>query len=408
MSLEECCGSTEIENKQSSVSQNIVLIGGGLHAGVVLDLIEVINAIQPKYVVDGFYDDNRTHSKLSIPYLGTIEQLVQQFIDNSAVLKASFVVCIGDNIAREYIVERVSKSLHDEEKAEWATLIHPFSSISRSAFVLQGSVVCAGAVIGPNAKVGMHTIINTHASVDHDCSVGNYVHIAPGVHLCGGVSIGDLTLVGVGCQIIPKICIGKKCIIGAGTTVLANVTDMNKAVGIVKPAKKRDIEIDHERLLWLPTKPANFLRIEHLLTESIHRNHFANFGPCVQQLESLLRKILEINPGKAIILTCNGTAALHAIVGGLEIFYRKKLNFATQAFTFPVSVQGSMVNSTIVDVDSDAGLNLDQIQIETIDGIVVTNAFGHIVDIQKYVEWASHFGKYLIFDNAATSFTFYQ
>jgi sugar O-acyltransferase (sialic acid O-acetyltransferase NeuD family) len=408
MSAQECCGSAEMINEQGSTSQSIILIGGGLHAGVVLDLIEAINELEPRYVVYGFYDDNQTNLNLSISYLGTIEQLVQQCIEGNAILQSSFAACIGDNVTREKIVERICNSVADKRKLAWVTLVHPFSSVSRSASVSHGTVVCAGAIIGPNTRVGIHTIINTHASVDHDCNVGDYVHIAPGVHLCGTVNIGNLTLVGVGCQIIPKICIGQKSIIGAGTTVLANVADMTRAVGIVKSAKKTNMGIDCDRLFWLPKKLPNFSRIEHLLVESINQNHFANFGPCVRQLEIVLRNIFEINLDKAIILTCNGTAALHAIIGGFEIYYNKKLKFATQAFTFPTSVQGLLIGSIIVDVDNGGGLNLDQIDVESVDGIVVTNAFGHVVDIKKYTDWASKYGKHLVFDNAATSFTFYQ
>ena len=391
-----CCRLVEMINEKDSMLQTIILIGGGLHAGVIVDLINAISAIQPTYAVGGFYDDNEKSSKLLIPYLGTIDEFVHQFSKYEALLRASYIACIGNNITREQVVDKILKSIDKGLKLRWATLIHPFSYLSRSSSISHGTTVCAGATIGTNTKVGAHTIIDMHSSVSHDCCMGGFVHIAPGVHLCGGVNVGDLTLVGVGSQVIPEISIGQKNTIGAGTTVLADVGDSTKAVGIVKFSKKTISHDNDEHLRWLPEKRPNFSRVQHLLAESIHGNHFANFGPCVRKLENLLRNILKIKVDKAIILTCNGSASLHAIISGLEIFNQKKLKFVTQAFNFPTSVQGPLVGSKIVDIDQDAGLDLNQINVDSIDGMVVVNAFGHTVDMQKYIEWASQHQKYLI------------
>ena len=359
-------------------------------------------------MVEGFYDDSLTSPRLSISYLGKIEHLVQQCAADDTVARKVFAMCIEDNIERKRIVERISGCTDNQLKLQWATLIHPFSNVSRSAFISKGTTIFAGAVIGPNTKIGIHSIINVHASLGHDSTVGDYVHIAPGEHLRGAVTIRSLTLIDGGSQIIPHNHIVQKRIMNTGTSVLTNAPQITKFDGILKTKQSTDTNFNDDRLYWLPKKPINFSRIEYLLTESVYHNHFANFGPCVRQLEVVLRNIFEIDPSKAIILTNNGSAALHAIIGGLEIFHKKKLKFATQAFTFPTSVQGTLVGSTIVDVDDDGGLDLNQIQISTVDGIIVTNTFGHVLDLKKYTEWAKKFSKYLIFDNAATSYTFYE
>ena len=400
--------SSNFLHRKISVPQHLVLIGGGLHAGVVLDLVEAVNIKNLEYVILGYYDDHPANSKINVPYLGAINDLTERFKTGASAMDMSFITCIGDNSAREKIVHNISEKINDDSLLRWGTLVHPFSSVSKSACISQGTVICAGAVIGPHAYIGSHTIINTHASVDHDCNVGDYVHVAPGVHMCGAVSVGNSTLIGVGSQIIPKIRIGQNSIIGAGTTVLENVGDNEKAVGIVKKTKLLPTSSTNQRLCWLAQKPINFARIEMLLAQSIQQNHFANFGPCVKELEIILRKLLEVDANKSIILTNNGSAALHAIVGALEIYRNSKLKFATQAFTFPTSVQGNLVGSAIVDIDDSIGLDLKLIDIDIVDGIIVTNPFGHVVDIKKYTEWADKYDKYLIFDNAATAFTYYQ
>lgn len=42
------------------------------------------------------------------------------------------------------------------------------------------------------------------------------------------------------------------------------------------------------------------------------------------------------------------------------------------------------------------------------DGIIITNVHGNIVNIDKYIKFCDENQKILIFDNAATSFTFYK
>src|SRR3989338_6421012 len=45
---------------------------------------------------------------------------------------------------------------------------------------------------------------------------------------------------------------------------------------------------------------------------------------------------------------------------------------------------------------------------DEVGGIIVTNCFGNVVDLNKYLEWADKNDKILIFDNAACSYTFYN
>jgi dTDP-4-amino-4,6-dideoxygalactose transaminase len=74
--------------------------------------------------------------------------------------------------------------------------------------------------------------------------------------------------------------------------------------------------------------------------------------------------------------------------------------------SFPSSAQGPLENVHIVDIDKDGGMDLDKIP--PCDGIIVTNVFGNVVDIEKYERWCKDHNAFLIFDNAATSYTTYQ
>ena len=49
------------------------------------------------------------------------------------------------------------------------------------------------------------------------------MHVAPGSVLCGGISVGNNTLIGANSTILPYLKIGSNCIIGAGTVVTKNI-----------------------------------------------------------------------------------------------------------------------------------------------------------------------------------------
>ena len=158
---------------------------------------------------------------------------------------------------------------------------------------------------------------------------------------------------------------------------------------------------------WVPKKNINFNKIKILLKKSLEQNQFTNYGPNVKLLENIIRKKLQIDDNKSVIVVSNGSVALHSLTSSINYFHKTELNWATQSFTFPPSAQGTLKNVKIVDIDKDGGLNLNDLD-ESINGIIVTNIFGNIVDIEKYENWAKKNNKFLIFDNAATPYTFYK
>jgi dTDP-4-amino-4,6-dideoxygalactose transaminase len=158
---------------------------------------------------------------------------------------------------------------------------------------------------------------------------------------------------------------------------------------------------------WVPKKTIDTDLVNSLLEKSIQTNSFTNYGPNVKLLEQRLNEYLKIDSTKAVICVANGTVAIWALVAAIELECNKKLQFATQSFTFPSSAQGYLDNTLIVDIDSEGGINLSEVP-DTCDGIIVTNVFGRVVNIDKYEKWAKVNNKYLIFDNAATSYTFFE
>ena len=158
---------------------------------------------------------------------------------------------------------------------------------------------------------------------------------------------------------------------------------------------------------WVPKKGVNNSIVTELLSLSASKNQYTNGGPVVSLLENKIRKLLKIDESKSVVCVSNGTVALWAAVAAIELSECMDLQFCTQSFTFPASAQGYLENVIIVDTDSGGGIDLTKIDVSKCNGIIVTNVFGNVVDIGKYEDWCKSHRKVLIFDNAATAYTFY-
>lgn len=139
------------------------------------------------------------------------------------------------------------------------------------------------------------------------------------------------------------------------------------------------------------------------LQHSIDSRQLTNGGPLQQVLAARLRDIT--NSKLNILPAASGTAALHALCAGWSLKFGRPLRWATQAFTFPPSMQGPLAEAIVIDADAHScgpSLSLLSQHIDIIDGIVVTNVFGTQTDVLAYEQWCRKHNKLLIFDNAAT------
>jgi dTDP-4-amino-4,6-dideoxygalactose transaminase len=124
-------------------------------------------------------------------------------------------------------------------------------------------------------------------------------------------------------------------------------------------------------------------------------------------LEKFIKEKYAIQDNKAVIVVVNASLGLQILTKSLSIYNNQTINWSTQSFTFPPSNQGSLHESLILDIDLNGGLDLREVG-SHINGLIVTNIFGNIVDIEKYTAFSKKNNKYLIFDNAATHYTFYK
>ena len=147
---------------------------------------------------------------------------------------------------------------------------------------------------------------------------------------------------------------------------------------------------------WISKKDISTEIVENLLEEPLKTGQFTNGGSNVMMLENFIKTHLKIDDSKSVIVVTNGSVAIHSLSMGIQYYEKKNINWATQAFTFPPSVQSNLSNAKIIDIDKYGGLDIAKVD-NSINGLIVTNIFGNVVDIQKY-HTASHGDDYYFAD----------
>ena len=215
--------------KTETPKKRIAVWGAGGHGHVVADIL----LRQGKWNLAGFVDNVNPKGSLvmGIPVLGDRDVLPELRADGVEAM----AVAIGNPESHAALMK-----IARNHGFEFPALVHPFVSVSPSALLGEGCVVCAGAIVGPQTELKPGAIVNTHASLDHDVVVGHCTHVAPGAIVCGYVSIGDFCWIGTGAVIRDHLSVGHRTVIGAGATVLKNIPDGVTAYGVPAKIVKRN------------------------------------------------------------------------------------------------------------------------------------------------------------------------
>jgi sugar O-acyltransferase (sialic acid O-acetyltransferase NeuD family) len=208
------------------VTTPIVVVGAGGFAREVVDVIEAINSVQPKWrilglVADPAPDDGHA-DRCQYSYLGTVDVLKE--------MACSFAIGIGDGPARRRLDETISSWGHES-----AILKHPTASVGSHVEVGPGTILCAGVRITTNVVLGRHVHVNLNSTIGHDARLADYVTVNPLVAVSGRVRVGTETMLGTGAVILERRQVGDRCVIGAGAVLNKDTDNDQTLVGV--PAK---------------------------------------------------------------------------------------------------------------------------------------------------------------------------
>lgn len=199
----------------------LVVLGGGGHAREVLDIVEAVNAAEPRHRVLGYVAGEQSALLRARGYhhLGADERL--------ATVEAEYVIAIGAGGVRARLDTLASS--HDLQPA---TLVHPDATVGARVRLAPGVVVFAGARLTTDVEIGRHTHVNQNATVAHDCVLGDYVTVNPLAALSGAVTLADRVTVGSGAVIVEGVRVGAGTVVGAGAVVTASLPGDVTAVGV--------------------------------------------------------------------------------------------------------------------------------------------------------------------------------
>lgn len=220
-----------VEKKRTKTP--LLLIGGGGHCRSCIDVIESteIYDIVGIVVEDNAMPNNLTPYSMAynMPYSiagsdADLPQLLQQ--------TPHCFIALG-----QIKTSDLRKKIFADLKSMGAvlpTIISPFSQVSETAKIGEGTIVMHQAMVNAYSQIGDNCIINSKALIEHDCVVANNTHISTGAILNGEVSIGENCLVGSATIIKQGIELADEVTVGAGSLVLSSITNAGTYKGIIK------------------------------------------------------------------------------------------------------------------------------------------------------------------------------
>lgn len=199
--------------------KQIVIVGSGLFADEVFDLIQEIGEYEVVAFIEGIEKEKCNQLLGGIPVL---------WVDDIKGInpEALFIGAIGSP-KRKGIIQKL-----EQKGYNFTTLIHPASIVFTSTKIEWGTTIGAGSIVAAKTTIGQHTLINRGCLIGHHVRIGNFVTVSPGANIAGKVIVNDGTYIGMGSIIIDGITVGANSIVGAGAVVTKNVPDNVQVVGI--------------------------------------------------------------------------------------------------------------------------------------------------------------------------------
>ena len=207
------------DNIIKSSIQRVVMLGGGGHAKMCIDIMRQMKT----YEIIGIVDRNiKIGAKvMGIPVIAKDGDIDFKRLYNEGIR----LIVIGIGAVKDHSMrDKVYKKL---KKFGFClpNIIHPKASIEASVIMGEGNQIMANAILGSEVKIQNNCIINSGAIVSHDSVLENNVHIAPGAILAGGVFVGENSLIGMGSTIYLYVKIGKHVTIYNNCSITKNVPD---------------------------------------------------------------------------------------------------------------------------------------------------------------------------------------
>ena len=208
----------------ANVKTPLVIIGGGGHAAVLVDVLlkqkrEIAAVISPEPL------DGRS------VFSGLKRFLQDEDVKRFAVDEVKLVCGIGmmpNSDFRTKLIKRFADFGYHFE-----TVISDDAIVSKHVKLEEGVQVMPGSIIHAGVTVGQHSIVNTGVLLEHDCVIGSFNHVAPKAVLCGAVRTEENVYIGANATLTQCVSVAKGSVVGAGATLTKSL----QQTSVLYPAK---------------------------------------------------------------------------------------------------------------------------------------------------------------------------
>ena len=196
---------------------NEILLVGGFH-----EMIELCE--QAGFIIRGIIDGKLKDSYYGYPVLGTDEDAGRLFSEYGGCK----VVLTPDS---PKVRERL-EALYSSIGYDFATVISPGATVSKSARIGKGAVIQDHVNVSSDTEIGRFVKLNTYCNIMHDNSIGDFTTVAPNAVSLGCIKVGQAAYIGANSTILPTLTIGENAVVGAGAVVTKDVEPGKVVAGV--------------------------------------------------------------------------------------------------------------------------------------------------------------------------------
>lgn len=196
-------------------SKRLLLIGAGLGATQVLDILAETDGMEGI----GIVDDNVAawgREVEGVPVVGGTDQMQAHW--KSQAFDAA-VIAISTSVDARARLRELCRATG----IPLANVIDQRSKISTGVTMGEGNVICAYTHFGTGTEVGDNNFISAYNSYDHHNVLGSDISTGPGCMTSGEVKIEDRVRLGTGIFIEPKLTLGEGVIVASGSVIVRSV-----------------------------------------------------------------------------------------------------------------------------------------------------------------------------------------
>lgn len=199
----------------NGTAQRLLLIGAGLGATQVLDILVEM----PAQTAVAIVDDNPAfwgRAVGGLPVVGGSERIAELW---EARAFDAAVIAISTSVDARARLRQLCRAAG----VSLSNVIDPRAKIASDVEMGDGNVLCAFVQLGTGTRIGDNNFLSAFNSFDHHNVLGSDISTGPGCMTSGEVSIEDRARLGTGIFVEPKITIGEGAVVASGAIIVRSV-----------------------------------------------------------------------------------------------------------------------------------------------------------------------------------------